>query len=338
MSAGADTHNERRPASRRRLLLRAGAGAMALAASPAPFAQGWPSRPIRLILTAPPGSSIDVLGRLVAEPLRDRLGQPVIAENRAQAGGTAGTDAVAKAPPDGDTIGLSFTGPLATAQYLYARLPYDPARDLAPIVLVGTAPNILAVSSRVPVRTFAEFLAYVRARPGALNYASVGNGSASHLAMELFMRRAGLSLVHVPYQGFPQIVTSLLGGQVQASFMVPGIAMGQVRAGKLEALGVTTLGRVASMPDMPTFAEQGYPGFEAISWQAVLAPAKTPAAIVERVSRELVRIVRSDELRAKMLAQYFSAAGTAPAALANLMGSERERWARVIAAAGVQPE
>ena len=144
--------------------------------------------------------------------------------------------------------------------------------------------------------------------------------------------------MHVPYQGFPQVVNAMLAGQVQAGFMVPGIAMGQVRAGKLRGLAVSTQGRTAALPELPSLAEQGYAGFEAISWQAVLAPAKTPSSIVERVSRELVRIIRSDDVRAKMLAQYFSAAGTAPAALANLMASERERWAKVIAAAGVKPE
>jgi tripartite-type tricarboxylate transporter receptor subunit TctC len=166
----------------------------------------------------------------------------------------------------------------------------------------------------------------------------VGDGSAAHLAMELFKSRAGVDLVHVPYQGFPQVVNAILAGQVQAGFMVPGIAMGQVRAGKLRGLGVTTLGRSAALPEFPTFVEQGYAGFEAISWQAVLAPAKTSAAIIDRLSRELVRIIKSDEVRSKMLAQYFSAAGTAPAALAGLMASERERWARVIKLAGVKPE
>jgi tripartite-type tricarboxylate transporter receptor subunit TctC len=156
--------------------------------------------------------------------------------------------------------------------------------------------------------------------------------------MELFKTRAGVDLVHVPYQGFPQIVNAILAGQVQAAFMVPGIAMGQVRAGRLRALGVTTLGRAASLPELPTLVEQGYRDFEAISWQAVLAPAQTPRPIVDRVASEIVRIVKSDEVRTKMLAQYFSAAGTAPEGLAGLMRSERERWAKVIRAAGVQPE
>ena len=321
----------------RRHLLGATAAAATTLALPA-FAQAWPARPIKLVVPFPPGSSPDIIGRLVAEPLAAALGQPVVVDNKPGAGGNLGTGMVAKAEPDGYTLLFTIQGPLVTAPLLSKALPYDPARELAPVTLVATSPNLLVVDPKLGADTLADFVRVAKAQRGALNYGSVGNGSAAHLAMELFKSRAGIDLVHVPYQGFPQVVNAILAGQVQAGFMVPGIAMGQVRAGKLRGLAVSTLGRSSVLPEFATLAEQGYPGFEAISWQAVLAPAKTPAAIVERVSRELVRIVRSDELRAKMLAQYFSAAGTAPAALANLMGSERERWARVIAAAGVQPE
>ena len=321
----------------RRLLLRtaaASAGALALPS----FAQSWPSRPIKLVVPFPPGSSPDLIGRLIAEPLAAALGQPVVVDNKPGAGGNLGTGLVAKAEPDGHTLLFTIQGPLVTAPLLSKSLGYDPAKELAPVTLVATSPNLLVVDPRLGVETLADFVRVAKARKGELNYGSVGNGSAAHLAMELLKSRAGIDLVHVPYQGFPQVVNAILAGQVHAGFMVPGIAMGQVRAGKLRGLAVTTLGRSAALPEFPTLAEQGYPGFEAISWQAVLAPAKTPAAIVERVSRELVRIIRSDEVRTKMLAQYFSAAGTAPAALANLMVSERARWAGVIQAAGVKPE
>ena len=321
----------------RRHLLGATAAAAATLALPA-FAQAWPARPIKLVVPFPPGSSPDIIGRLVAEPLAAALGQPVVVDNKPGAGGNLGTGMVAKAEPDGYTLLFTIQGPLVTAPLLSKALPYDPARELAPVTLVATSPNLLVVDPKLGANTLADFVRVAKAQRGALNYGSVGNGSAAHLAMELFKSRAGIDLVHVPYQGFPQVVNAILAGQVQAGFMVPGIAMGQVRAGKLRGLAVSTLGRSSVLPEFATLAEQGYPGFEAISWQAVLAPAKTPAAIVERVSRELVRIVRSDDVRAKMLAQYFSAAGTAPAALANLMTSERERWARVIAAAGVKPE
>jgi tripartite-type tricarboxylate transporter receptor subunit TctC len=323
----------------RRHLLNALAAAAAASTVTLPArAQAWPARAIKLVVPFPPGSSPDIIARVVAEPLARSLGQPIVIDNRPGAGGNVGTAAVAHAQPDGYTLLFTIQGPLVTAPQLSRNLGYDPAKDLAPVTLVATSPNVLVVEPSLGAATLAEFVRVAKARPGQLNYGSVGNGSASHLAMEVFMRRAGLSLVHVPYQGFPQIVTALLGGQVQASFMVPGIAMGQVRAGKLKALGVTTLGRVASLSDMPTFAEQGYPGFEAISWQAILAPAGTPAAIIDRLSTELIRIIKSDEVRTAMLGQYFSAGGTTPEALAQLMQTERAHWAKVIKAAGVEPQ
>jgi tripartite-type tricarboxylate transporter receptor subunit TctC len=325
----------------RRLLLRSAAASAAASATalalPA-VAQAWPSRPIRLVIPFPPGSSPDLIGRLIAEPLGAALGQPVVIDNKPGAGGNLGTGLVAKAEPDGHTLLFTIQGPLVTAPLLSKSLPYDPVKELAPVTLVATSPNLLVVDPKLGADTLADFIRIAKAKQGDLNYGSVGNGSAAHLAMELFKSRAGVDLAHVPYQGFPQVVNAILAGQVQAGFMVPGIAMGQVRAGKLRGLGVTTLGRSAALPEFPTLVEQGFAGFEAISWQAVLAPAKTPVAIVERLARELVRIVKSDEVRTKMLAQYFSAAGTAPAALATLMASERERWAKVIQAAGVKPE
>ena len=316
-----------------------GATALAVPALSSPAsAQAWPSRPIKLVVPFPPGTSPDFIARLVAEPLGHALGQTMIVDNKPGAGGNVGTGAVAKAPADGYTFLFTIQGPLVTAPLLNKHLNYDPVRELAPVTLVATSPNVLVVDPRLGADTLAEFVRIAKARPGQLNYGSIGIGSASHLAMELFKTRAGLDLVHVPYQGFPQVVSAILAGDVQAAFMVPGIAIGQIRAGKLKALGVTTLGRSATLPEYPSFVEQGYPGFEAISWQAVLAPAGTPAPIIDRVSRELVRIIKSDDVRAKMLSQYFSAAGTAPEALAGLMKSERTRWAAVIKAAGVEPE
>ena len=321
----------------RRLILRTAAASAATLALPG-FAQAWPARPIRLVVPFPPGSSPDLIARLVAEPLSAALGQPVVIDNKPGAGGNVGTGMVAKSDPDGHTLLFTIQGPLVTAPLLSKSLNYDPVKELAPVTLVATSPNLLVVDPKLGAETLADFVRVAKARRGELNYGSVGNGSAAHLAMELFKRRAGIELVHVPYQGFPQVVNAILAGQVQAGFMVPGIAMGQVRAGKLRGLGVTTLGRSAALPDFPTLVEQGYPEFEAISWQAVLAPAKTPAPVIERLSRELVRIIKSDEVRTKMLAQYFSAAGTAPAALAGLMTSERLRWAQVIKRADVKQE
>ena len=321
----------------RRTLLQSSLAAAAAQAVPS-FAQAWPTRTIRLVVPFPPGSSPDFIGRLIAEPLGHALGQTVIVDDKPGAGGNVGTAMVAKADADGYTFLFTIQGPLVTAPMLTKGLSYDPVKDLAPVTLVATSPNVLVVDPKLGANTLADFVRIAKQKKGSLNYGSVGNGSASHLAMELFKARAGLDILHVPYQGFPQIVGAILAGDVQAGFMVPGIAMGQVRAGKLRALGVTTLGRSGSLPELPSFVEQGYADFEAISWQAVLAPAGTPKAIIERVSRELIRIIKTDEVRARMLGQYFSAAGTAPEALSGLMKSERERWAKVIKAAGVTAE
>lgn len=321
---------------RRHILTTLAAGATSFAWPAA--AQAWPARPIKLVVPFPAGSSPDIIARVIAEPLGAALKQGVVVDNRPGAGGNVGTGAVAHAEPDGYTFLFTIQGPLVTAPLLVKNLGYDPSKDLAPVTLVATSPNVLVVDPKLGASTLAEFVRMAKSQPGKLNYGSVGNGSASHLAMELFKARAGIDLLHVPYQGFPQVVNAILAGQVQAGFMVPGIAMGQVRAGKLNALGVTTLGRVAALPELPTFAEQGYPGFEAISWQAILAPAKTPQAIIDRLSAELIRIIKSNEVRTRMLGQYFSAVGNTPEALAGLMKREREHWARVIKAAGVQAE
>jgi tripartite-type tricarboxylate transporter receptor subunit TctC len=289
-----------------------------------------------MILTAPPGSSIDVLGRLVADQLRERLGQPVVAENRPQAGGTVGTDAIAKAPADGHTIGLSFTGPLATAQFLYAKLPYDPSRDLAPIVLVGTAPNILAVNDKLPVRSFGELIDHVRARPGQLNYASVGNGSASHLAMELLKHMGGLYVVHIPYNGAPPAVQAAAAGDVQMIMSNPTSLLPLIQAGRLRPLAVTSANRWPPMKDLPTVAEGGFAGFEAVAWNGFVAPAGTPREVVERLNREINAVMRSEQVKPRIEAAGWDVAGGTPEAFASFMDAERRRWQPVIARSGAK--
>src|SRR5262245_22807980 len=261
---------------RRRTLLGLASAGAALGLAPALRAQSWPSRPLRMILTAPPGSSIDVLGRLVGDKLKDRLGQPVVPENRPQAGGTLGTETIARAEKDGYTFGLSFTGPLATAPYLYTKLAYDPARDLAPIVLVGSAPNILAVPSTLAVNSFKEFIDYVRARPGQLNYASVGNGSASHLAMELLKSRGNLFVVHIPFNGAPPAVQATAAGEVQAIMSNPTSLIPLITAKRIKPLAVTSRTRWNPMKELPTVAESGFADFEAVAWNGFVAPAGTP--------------------------------------------------------------
>jgi tripartite-type tricarboxylate transporter receptor subunit TctC len=327
--------------SKRRFILRAATTASAALALRAVGAQeraaaGYPAHPIRLILTAPPGSSIDVLGRLLAERLKERLGQTVIPDNRAQAGGTVGTDAVAKAPPDGYTIGLSFTGPLATAPALYRKLPYDPLRDLAAVIRVGTAPNLLAVHAALPVHSFAEFIAFARARPGALNYASVGNGSASHLAMELLKSQAGLYLVHIPYNGAPPAAQAVAAGDVQAIVSNPTSLLPLIQAGRIRPLATTGAQRWTAMRQLPTLAESGLPGFEAIAWNGIVAPAGTPREIVARLNRELATILVQPDVIARAEAAGWDLAPGSPDDFARFIAAEQQRWAPVIRRSGAR--
>lgn len=319
---------------RRRILL----GLAGCAAGSAVRAEPpWPAaRPIRLIVPFPAGSSPDLVARWLAEPLAAALRQTVLVDNRPGAGGTIGTAMAARAAPDGYSLLLTIQGPLVTAPLLYPKLPYQPLRDLRPVGLVASSPNVLVLGAGITAVDGADFVRQARARGSAWNYGSVGSGSASHLAMEDFKARAGLALTHVPYAGFPQVLNALLSGELQAAFMVPGLAMAQVQAGRLRALAVSSPGRVAALPGLPSLAELGYAGFEAMSWQALLAPSGTPTAMVERLSAELLRICRSDSFRQRLLGIHFSAQGTAPEGLLNLMRADRQHWSRVIQAAGVR--
>jgi tripartite-type tricarboxylate transporter receptor subunit TctC len=302
-------------------------------AQPAPM-QAWPARPIHLIVPFPAGSSPDLIARLLAEKLPHALGQPVIVENRPGAGGNLGTGLVARAAPDGYTIGLSIPGPLAVNTVLYKKMEYDPFKDLAPVSLIGASPNLLVVDPKLGVNSVKEFVALVKSQPGKLNYGSVGNGSSSHLTMELFKEAAGLDIVHVPYPGSPQVNAAILNGQVAAGFVVPATAMPLVQAGRLKALAVTTSVRSVVLPEYPTLVESGYPQVVSTAWNAVVAPAKTPRPIVDRLSREIVAIVFSDDVREKMIRIYFQPIGTSPDGLSRLMRSEVKRWGKVIRKTG----
>jgi len=311
---------------------------MALASSVGVAAETWPAKPVRIIVPFPPGSSPDLIARMLADKLAQALGQPVIVENKPGAGGNLGTGLVAKAEPDGYTLGLSIPGPLAVNTVLYKKMEYDPFKELAPITLVALSPNVLVVDPKLGVNTVKEFIDYVKARPGKLNYGSVGNGSASHLTMELLKMRSGMDIVHVPYPGSPQVNTAIVSGQIQAGFVVPATAMALAQAGRLKALAVTSSVRSVVVPELPTVAEAGFPGFESSAWIGMVAPAKTPKPIIDRLSRELVAIVRSQEVREKMLRIYFQPVGTAPEGLSNLMRSERDRWAKVIKQSGASAD
>ena len=293
----------------------------------------WPAdRPIHLVVPFPAGSSPDLLARQVAEPLSQALHQSIVIENKPGAGGNLGTRLVARASSDGYTLLYTINGPLVTAPTLYQKtLGYDPASDLAPITLVATSPNVLVLSAALQVNSTAEFVERVRARPNTLNYGSVGAGSAGHLAMELFKHQTGIELLHVPYASFPQITTAMLAGDIHVSFMVPAIAMPQAKEGKLKVLGVTSLLASTSLPGVAPLAAQGFEGFEAISWHAMLAPAGTNPEILLRLQQVLAEILATPSIKDKFSAQYFSAVGSSAQVLQALMQTEKKRWDEVMA-------
>jgi tripartite-type tricarboxylate transporter receptor subunit TctC len=309
--------------------------ATSLAIAPA-FGQSWPDRPLRFVVAAPAGSSIDVLARVIGDKLKDRLGQPIVVDNRPAAGGTAATDFVAKSPADGYTMVISFNGPLAFGPHLYSKLPYDPQKDLVPVIITSSQPNVLAVNAALPAKSLQELVAYAKANPGKLNYASVGNGSSSHLTMELLKTTAGLDVVHVPFNGSPPAVTATVQGETQMMFAVMQPLQAQIQAGKLRALAVTTSKRFPLLPDLPTIAESGFPGFEALAWNGVLVPAGTPRPVVQRLNAEINAILRDSTVKSTLNAQGFELVGGTPEEFGTLIKSESDKWAPVIRKTGAK--
>ena len=327
----------RHSAIRRRLHLSALGIAAALLASPVWAQAGdWPSRPIQMVVPFPPGSSPDTLARMVAEPLAQKLGQPIVVENKPGAGGNIGTRQVAQAKPDGYTILLTINGPIVTAPTLYkTTLGYDPEKDLQVVSMVGTSPNVLVVPAAAPADDVAQFVERARARPGELNYGTVGPGSSSHLGMAMLEQEAGISLLQIPYTGFPQVITSIVAGDVHAGFMVPGVAMPQVNAGKLKALGITSLEESSVLPGLPTVASQGYPGFESISWDALFVPAGTPADIVDELNKNVLEVLAMPSVQEKMATLYFTAAPTTPAEAEEMIRREKTKLDAIIEKLGL---
>jgi len=298
-------------------------------------AQIWPEKSIRFVMSAPPGSSIDVLGRTIAEKLRDRLGQPVVVENKPAAGGTVAVDEVAKAAPDGYTMVLAFNGPLSIAPLL-RKLPYDPQRDLAPVIITTSQPNVLAVNAQLPVKDVGQLVAYARANPGKLNYASVGPGSSSHLNGELLKTLTGIDIVHIPFNGSPPAVTSTVQGETQMIFAVMQPLLPQIQAGKLRALAVTSANRFPLKPELPTIAESGYPKFVSLAWNGVVVPAATPKAVISRLNSEINAVLRMPDVVQKMNAVGFELIGGTPEEFGALIRSESEKWAPIIKSANIR--
>jgi tripartite-type tricarboxylate transporter receptor subunit TctC len=309
------------------------AGALC-AAAPAPAA-AWPEKPLRFVVAAPAGSSLDALARVIGERLSDRVGQPVIVENKPAAGGTVATAEVAKAAPDGHTMLLGFNGPLAFAPLL-GKLPYDVAKDLTPVIVTSSQPNVLAVNAELAARSVPELVALARSKSGRLAYASVGNGSSSHLNMELFKSVAGFDALHVPFNGSPPAVTATIQGETQMMFAVMQPLQAQIEAGRLRAIAVTSGKRFALLPDLPTIAEAGYPGFEALAWNGVLVPAGTPRAIVVRLNAEIGGILATPAVVQKMHAAGFDLVGGTPEDFGSLIARETTAWAPVIRKLGLR--
>jgi tripartite-type tricarboxylate transporter receptor subunit TctC len=298
--------------------------------------QPWPARPLRFLMSAPAGSSIDVLGRLLAEPMKDALGQSVVVENLPGAGGTVATHAVARAAADGCTLGIAFNGPLAFAPHLYSRLAYDPQKDLAPIVLTTSQPNVLAVAASVPAQTLAELIDYAKARPGKLNYASVGNGSSSHLTMELLKSMSGIDVAHVPFNGSPPALNALASGDAQLLFAVPTAITPLAQAGKVRMLAVSSATRWPLLPDLPPVADYGLAGFESFAWNGAIAPAGTPAQIVRRLNRVIDAALREPRIKARLNSAGLEPAGGSAESFAALIRAESEKWAAVIRRTGAK--
>ena len=311
------------------------AALLALTVAPLATAQTWPERPIKFVMSAPAGSSIDVLGRAIADKLKDRIGQAVVVENKPAAGGTLATAEVAHAAPDGYTMLLAFNGPLSFAPLLQ-KLPYNVEKDLAPVIITSSQPNVLAVNATLPVHSVQELVAYAKANPGKLNYASVGNGSSSHLNMELFKSVAGFDAVHVPFNGSPPAVTATIQNETQMLFAVMQPLQPMITAGKLRALAVTTAKRFPLLPDLPTIAESGYPGFEALAWNGVLVPASTPKPIVARLNTEINAVLKEPDVVQKMHGFGFDLIGGTPEDFGALIRGEAAKWAPVIKKVGLK--
>jgi tripartite-type tricarboxylate transporter receptor subunit TctC len=302
------------------------------------LAQAYPSRPVRLVVPFPAGSTPDIVGRTLGQKLADAWGQPVVVENKPGAGGNIGTAEVARALRDGYTLLIGSNGPIAVNQTLYKDLPYSPAKDLKPISLLAAAPQLLVVHPSVPAGDLRQFVDYARANPDKMSYGSVGAGSASHLTMELLKSQAKIAIVHVPYKGFPPAVQDLLSGNIQATFAIVPAVLPQVRSGRLKALAVTSAKRTALAPDIATVAEQGFQYFDATAWQGLLSPAGIPPDAFERIANEVQKAMRQPDVKQILESQGFEVIGSSPQAYETFLRAEREKWARIVRETGAKAE
>lgn len=299
------------------------------------LAQDWPTRPVTLVVPYPPGGTTDIVARLVAPKLSDLLGQSVVIENKAGAGGTIGAAAVAKSVPDGYTLLLGTPPDQVTAQFLTKQIAYDPARDFVPVSLLVRGPNVLVVNPGVPAKTVAEFITLAKQQPGKLNFASAGKGNTSHLSGELFKARAGIDITHVPYRGNAPASQDLLAGHVQALFESPAASLGNIREGRVRPLAVTSAQRLKTLPDVPTFAEAGVAGVEVYTWFSIIAPAKTPQQVVARLNKAAADTLADATIRSRLEDMSFEVVGGAPDVLGKFIAAERVKWEKVIKDANI---
>ena len=301
------------------------------------LAQTYPEKPVRVVVPFPPGGAADIVARQVVQGIAGALGKPFVVDNRAGAGGAIGADNVAHAVPDGYTLLFASSSALSINPHIGPKLPYDALRDFTPIVLVGYAPNVLVVHPSVPARSVKELIAFAKTRPGALNFASNGPGTLSHLTGELFMQRAGIKMVHIPYKGAAPAVVDTMAGNVSLLFAAYPSVSGQVSAGKLRALAVTSAKRVEIAPQLPTVAE-ALPGFESSQWWGLFGPAGLPASIVDRLNVEANKVLKTEDVRKRLAADGAAPAGGTPQQLATYHKADYEKWAKVVRAAGIKGE
>jgi tripartite-type tricarboxylate transporter receptor subunit TctC len=312
------------------------AAALSMASATA-LPQGYPQRPVRIIVPYPPGSGTDIVARLLGQRIGESWGQPMVVDNRPGAGAIVGVEATAKAPPDGYTIGIADTGPLAINPALYPKLPYDPLRDFAPVIEVAKLPFMLVAHPSLGVSSVGELIAAAKRAPGRINYASVGNGSAVHLATELFRKQAGIDLVHIPYKGSAPALNDVVAGTTPVMFVNLLSGLQHVKSGRLRALAVATSSRVRALPDVPTVAEAGVPGYEFQAWFGIVAPAATPAPILDRLNAEFNRVLSAADVRDRLLNEGgMQPVGGSAAQFAALIAREKEHWGKLVKETGAR--
>jgi tripartite-type tricarboxylate transporter receptor subunit TctC len=305
-------------------------GAAIAAASPLSFAQEWPAGPVHVIVPFDAGSTPDLVARIVSERLAARLGQSMVVENKSGASGNIGTDLVAKAPPDGQTIGVSIAGPLAVNPLLFKKMPYDPARDLEPVTVAVSQPSVLVVASKHAAGSAKDFFALLKGGQAKLTFASIGAGSISHLAMETVAARTGADFVHVPYRGSGAAVTAVLTGEVDMALLPAAAVMPHIKAGKMRGLAVASAQRSPSLPDLPTLAESGLPDVRADAWIGFIVPAKTPASIISKLHDQIVQVLAEPAVKERLISRYMDPVGNTPAEFRALLAADVARWKPII--------